>query len=290
MKREHGGVLIRLLLGLIVFALLASAGIVWRDFSRFSNAALAVPADGTSVVVKRGASFRQIMHGLREHKLSAAPRLYWRALAWRMDVTDALHAGEYAITPGTTPRQLLGEMAAGQVLQHRFTIVEGWRFEEALAALRADKRLRHPSKGLSDAEVMQRLGAAGVNPEGRFLPETYAFVRGDSDLDILKRAHLAMGNLLESAWPKRDPDLPLDSPYQALILASIVEKETAQASERKRIAGVFERRLKIGMLLQTDPTVIYGMGDKYHGNIRRKDLTTDTPYNTYTRAGLPPTP
>jgi UPF0755 protein len=176
------------------------------------------------------------------------------------------------------------------VLQHDFTIVDGWTFRELREALARADKLKHPGAGLDDAMLMQRLGLPGELPEGRFLPETYAYVKGDSDLDILKRAHAAMEKTLAALWPQRDPDLPLASPYEALILASIVEKETGRADERAQIAGVFVRRLRYHMLLQTDPSVIYGMGASYDGNIRKRDLTTDTPYNTYTRAGLPPTP
>jgi UPF0755 protein len=176
------------------------------------------------------------------------------------------------------------------VLQRDFTIVDGWTFEELRQALARAEKLKHDSAGLDDAAIMQKIGAAGVSPEGQFLPETYAYVKGDSDLDILRRAHDAMARTLAALWPGRDKGLPLATPYDALILASIVEKETARADERARIAGVFVRRLQDHMLLQTDPSVIYGMGARYTGTIHKSDLTTDTPYNTYTRAGLPPTP
>jgi UPF0755 protein len=189
-----------------------------------------------------------------------------------------------------TPRDLLLNMAAGKVLQRNFTIVDGWNFRELRQALAKADRLRQDAAGLDDAGLMAKIGASGEMPEGRFLPETYAYVKGDSDLDILRRAHAAMTRMLDTLWAQRDKDLPLATPYDALILASIVEKETGRADERPRIAGVFVRRLQTRMLLQTDPTVIYGMGESYAGNIHKSDLTTDTPYNTYTRQGLPPTP
>jgi UPF0755 protein len=181
-------------------------------------------------------------------------------------------------------------MAAGKVLQRNFTIVDGWNFRELRQALAKADKLRQDGATLDEAALMARIGAPGESPEGRFLPETYAYVKGDSDLDILRRAHAAMARTLDALWPRRDKDLPLATPYDALILASIVEKETGRADERPRIAGVFTRRLRDHMLLQTDPTVIYGMGEAYAGNIHKADLTTDTPYNTYTRPGLPPTP
>ncbi|TXH65409.1 MAG: endolytic transglycosylase MltG, partial [Thermomonas sp.] len=171
-----------------------------------------------------------------------------------------------------------------------FTIVEGWNIRDLRKALAKVDGLDHDSAQLDDAALMKALGHPGQHPEGRFLPETYAWVRGDSDLDLLARAHASMQKALDDAWATRAKELPLKSPDEALALASIVEKETGIAEERPQIAGLFVRRLKIGMRLQTDPTVIYGMGAAYAGNIRRSDLTTDTPYNTYTRAGLPPTP
>lgn len=290
MKRVTGGIVLRVLLGLILFALLATVGIVWRDYSRFVDAPLAVPAEGSTLVIEPGSSFRQIVAKLEQRKLSAAPVWYWRFLAEGMHVTETLHAGEYALPSGIEPRQLLHMLAAGKVLQHKFTIVDGWTFVQLRKALNADKLLKHTGRELDDAAIMKRIGAGGEDPEGRFLPETYAFTRGTSDLDLLKRAHRDMDKTLQQAWQNRADGLPLDSPYQALILASIVEKETARADERARIAGVFVRRLKLGMALATDPTVIYGMGSSYNGNITRRDLETDTPYNTYMRAGLPPTP
>ena len=278
---------------LAIAALLAVAAALlwgWNDFRRFARSPLAVTAAGDSVDIARGSSFKAIVDDLRQRRLTAASPLYWRLLAEQMRVAGRLHAGEYALPPGITPRQLLNDMAAGKVLQRDFTIVDGWTFAELRQALAKAPKLRHDSAGLDDAAIMQRIGAAGEQPEGWFLPETYAYVKGDSDLDILQRAHAAMSRLLAKMWPARDKDLPLATPYDALILASIVEKETARADERARIAGVFVRRLQDHMLLQTDPSVIYGMGASYTGNIHKSDLTTDTPYNTYTRPGLPPTP
>jgi UPF0755 protein len=276
---------------LIVLLVLAGAMVYgWHDFSRFSNAPLNVTAPGVSIDVGRGSSFRNIVGELRQRGLSQTNPLYWRLLAEQMRVAGRLHAGEYALNVGITPRQLLANMAAGKVLQRLFTIVDGWTFAELRQALASAEKLNHDSAGLDDATIMQKIGAAGEAPEGRFLPETYAYVKGDSDLDVLRRAHGAMVRTLAALWPARASGLPLSTPYDALILASIVEKETGRPDERAQIAGVFVRRLENHMLLQTDPSVIYGMGASYDGNIRKSDLTADTPYNTYTRPGLPPTP
>ena len=289
-EQMRGRALPRVMLLLVVLAMVAALFHGWQDFSRFSQTPLKVRAQGDSIDIGRGSSFKSIVGDLRERKLTDASPLYWRLLAAQMGVTDRLHAGEYALGQGITPRQLLANMAAGKVLQRKFTIVDGWTFKELCQALDRAEKLKHDTVGLDDAQIMQKIGAAGEIPEGRFLPETYAYVKGDSDLDILRRAHEAMVKTLAELWPGREKDLPLATPYDALILASIVEKETARADERAKIAGVFVRRLQDHMLLQTDPSVIYGMGASYTGNIHKSDLTTDTPYNTYTRPGLPPTP
>ncbi|MBA2078712.1 endolytic transglycosylase MltG [Rhodanobacter sp. PCA2] len=274
----------------LLLALAGAAAWGWHDFSRFSDAPLRVSAPGESIDIARGSSFKEIVQQLRSQDLSTASPLYWRLLAVQMHATGRLHAGEYATPAGITPRRLLANMAAGKVLQRNLTIVDGWTFHDLLLALGKAEKLKHETAGLDAAAIMQKIGAAGEQPEGRFLPETYAYVKGDSDLDILRRAHAAMAKMLDEQWPQRDKSLPLATPYDALILASIVEKETGRADERAKIAGVFVRRLENHMLLQTDPSVIYGMGDSYQGKIHKTDLTTDTPYNTYTRPGLPPTP
>jgi len=288
--QTRGRVAWRALLLVCGLALLGALAWGWHDFNRFSNTPLPVSAQGDSVDVGRGSSFRSIVAELQQRGVTRANAWYWRALAEQMQVAGKLRAGEYALAPGTTPRQLLANMAAGKVLQRNFTIVDGWTFGELRQALAGADHLRHDSVNLDDAAIMRSIGAGGEVPEGRFLPETYAYVKGDSDLDVLRRAHAAMVRTLATLWPSRDPQLPLATPYEALILASIVERETGRADERTRIAGVFVRRLENHMLLQTDPAVIYGMGAAYAGNLRKADLTTDTPYNTYTRAGLPPTP
>jgi UPF0755 protein len=286
----HGRALWRIVALALAVALLAALALAWTDYSRFTNTPLRASAQGGSLDVARGSGLRGIVGELRARDATRAPALYWRALAAQMGVAGKLHAGEYAISTGLTPRQLLANMAGGKVLQRHFTIVEGWTFRELRQALARVDKLGQDGAALDDATLMRRLGAGDEVPEGRFLPETYAWVKGDSDLDILRRAHAAMRKTLDDLWPQRAPDLPFSTPYEALILASIVEKETGLPAERARIAGVFVRRLAAHMLLQTDPTVIYGMGAGYAGNIRKTDLETDTPYNTYLRAGLPPTP
>ena len=277
---------------LLVLVLLGAAalGLGWWRHAAFATVPLAGIETGDTLLVARGDSLPRVVARLQEEGVRTGPLLQWRLLARQLDADGRLQVGEYALTPGATPQSLLLAMRDGKVVRRGFTIIEGWNIRDLRAALAKVEGLRHDGEKLDDAALMKALGHAGQHPEGRFLPETYAWVRGDSDLDILGRAHDAMQKALDAAWASRAPDLPLQSKDEALTLASIVEKETGIAEERPQIAGLFARRLKIGMRLQTDPTVIYGMGAAYAGNIRRSDLTTDTPYNTYTRAGLPPTP
>lgn len=201
-----------------------------------------------------------------------------------------IKAGSYELKPNTSPRRLLTQLVRGEFAQEAITIVEGWTFRQMRAAIAAHQRLRHDTVKLSDEELMQKVSSEYKAPEGLFFPDTYLFAKGSSELEIYKMAHQAMMKHLQTAWEGRDPSLPYKTPYEALTMASIIEKETGQKSERNMIAGVFVNRLRTGMMLQTDPTVIYGMGERYVGDIRKKDLQTDTPYNTYMRAGLPPTP
>ena len=201
-----------------------------------------------------------------------------------------IKAGNYEIPPGTTPRSLLAKLVRGEEALRALTLVEGWNFRQVRQALANDDQIKPDSKGLTDEALMVQLGRPGVAPEGRFFPDTYTYAKGSSDLAVLRRALHAMDRKLEAAWSQRSPDTPLKSADEALVLASIVEKETGRASDRGQIAGVFVNRLRTGMLLQTDPTVIYGLGEKFDGNLRRRDLLADTPWNTYTRGGLPPTP
>jgi UPF0755 protein len=275
---------------LLVIAAAAAGFWSWQRYSAFADAPIAGLEDGDSVVIASGDSLAAVLAKLRASGVVEGEDVEWRLLAWELGAAANLHVGEYALDPGTTPRALLTAMRGGDIIQHRFTIVEGWNIRELRAALDRAEPLLHESTGLDAAALMSAIGHPETHPEGRFLPETYLYSRGDSDLDLLRRAYAASEEALAAAWQQRDPDSPLQTPYDMLILASIVEKETGIAEERPRIAGLFARRLAIGMRLQTDPTVIYGLGTAYDGNIRRRDLTTDTPYNTYTRAGLPPTP
>jgi UPF0755 protein len=232
--------------------------------------------------------------GLASQQIAAAgvpvnPFLF-SLLARVTQKASRIKAGSYELKPGTSPRRLIDQLVRGEFAQESLTIIEGWTFKQMRQAIAGNKGLKHDTAELSDKDLMAKISPDYKAPEGLFFPDTYLFAKGSSDMNIYKQAHAMLMTHLNTAWAKRDPSLPYATPYQALVMASIVEKETGQKSERAMIAGVFVNRLKLGMLLQTDPTVIYGMGDKYEGKIRKKDLETDTPYNTYTRTGLPPTP
>ena len=215
----------------------------------------------------------------------------WLYLWFRLSgQSRQIRAGSYEIMPGTTPRKLLSMLVRGEETLKSISLPEGLNFNQVLLALQSAENLRPDTKGLSGEAIMAKLDKPGVHPEGRFFPDTYTYAKGSSDLAVLKRAARAMDKRLEAAWALRQNDTPLNSPDEALILASIIEKETGKPSDRAAIGGVFTNRLRIRMMLQTDPTVIYGMGSQFDGNLRRRDLLTDTPYNTYTRGGLPPTP
>jgi UPF0755 protein len=201
-----------------------------------------------------------------------------------------IRTGYYAIAPHASPNEILEQLVAGRVVLESLTVVEGSRFSDFRKALEQHPKVNQTLRGRSDAEVMAAIGHAGEQPEGRFFPDTYRFADGTTDRELLQLAYRHMSELLASAWEARAPELPLHSAYEALVLASVVEKETGLARERPQIAGVFTTRLRRGMRLQSDPTIIYGLGDAYDGNIRTRDLQTDTPYNSYTRDGLPPTP
>ncbi|MEO5607753.1 MAG: endolytic transglycosylase MltG [Polaromonas sp.] len=201
-----------------------------------------------------------------------------------------IKAGSYELVPGTSPRKLLRMLVRGEETLKSITLVEGWTFAQVRVALQKAEQLTPDTLALSPEIIMEKLGRPGVHPEGRFFPDTYTYAKGSSDLAVLKRAARAMDKRLDAAWSLRSLDTPLKSPEQALILASIVEKETGKAADRAQIGGVFSNRLRMGMPLQTDPTVIYGLGTQFDGNLRKRDLQRDTPYNTYTRTGLPPTP
>nr|WP_052116304.1 endolytic transglycosylase MltG [Lysobacter dokdonensis] len=274
----------------VLLALAGAAFWAWQRYAGFADAPMAGIEQGETLVVQPGDSLSKVLVRLREAGIVAGHRVEWQALARELGAANKIQVGEYALEAGMTPRDLLKAMRDGRVISRGFMIVPGWTMRDLRAALARDTMLQHETGDITDAALMVKLGHAGQHPEGRFLPETYQFVRGDSDLDILRRAHEAMTRALDGAWEDRAKDTVLKSKDEALILASIVEKETGVADERPQIAGVFARRLKLGMRLETDPTVIYGMGSAYAGNIRKADLQAATPYNTYKIAGLPPTP
>ena len=216
---------------------------------------------------------------------------FWLRIYWRFNLADQpLHSGEYRMVPGMTMEGLIGVWKRGEVVQYSVTLVEGWNFRQVRAALAKDEKLQQTLTDLSDSQVMERIGHPGIFPEGRFFPDTYRFVRGTSDVDLLKKAYDRLEDVLAKEWAQRSADVPYTQPYQALIMASLVEKETGVPQERGQIAGVFVRRMRLGMLLQTDPTVIYGLGERYTGKLTRAHLKEENPYNTYLVPGLPPTP
>ena len=270
---------------MLVGLLLAFAG--WEQ-----NAALKRPltiAEERLLDVPVGATPSGMLNRLEDE--GVLDGALWLRLYWRFNLEGkGLHSGEYRLTPGQTARDLLESWRRGEVVQYSLTLVEGWNFHQLRAALASQERLEQTLGGEDDAAVMRRLGLDGQHPEGRFFPDTYRYVRGTRDIDLLRQAHERLVSVLDEEWGKRAADLPYRDPYQALIMASLVEKETGVASERDEIAGVFIRRLRQGMLLQTDPTVIYGLGERYAGNLTRAHLREATPYNTYVNAGLPPTP
>lgn len=280
----------KLLLVALLLALGAAilAGAAWQRYQAFLGQPLAVPDAGLVFELAPGSTGADIVERLVALGLTR-PDWEWKLLM-RLE-PQVYRAGEYRLESGTRPRELLQLLASGRVITYHLTLVEGWNFRQLAEWVDGNEVLRHRFE-LSDPGQWPSLAAElGVeHPEGWFLPETYQFVRGDSDLDLLRRAHRAMRRALEEAWAGRREESPLQSPYELLVLASIIEKETALEEEREQIAGVFIRRLQKGMRLQTDPTVIYGLGESFDGDIRRRDLQADTPYNTYTRHGLPPTP
>ncbi|MGB5261453.1 MAG: endolytic transglycosylase MltG [Gammaproteobacteria bacterium] len=282
----------RWLVQLMIFILLAGlavAGWLLLSYQRFQDTPVTLATAEVTFEVPPGSSLKKMTRRLFEQGIINQPR-FFTMLGRELDVARRLQAGEYTLRQGMTPRDLLLLMTDGKVVQHDLTLIEGHTFAEMLARIHAHPVIEATLKGLDSAEIMARLGYPGENPEGRFLADTYHFPRNTTDLQFLQRAYQAMQRQLDAAWETRAEGLPLKNPYEALILASIVEKETGKAEERAAIAGVFVRRLQQGMRLQTDPTVIYGLGAQFDGNLRRRDLLNDTPYNTYTRYGLPPTP
>lgn len=241
------------------------------------------------IELQRGATIRTLANQLQQHQLLEYPEFL---IIWARINGDAtrLQAGEYEIHPGETLTDLLDDIVSGQVRQYTLTLVEGWNFKQIMQAINSHEAIQHSLQNLSNEKIMSALGFTDDHPEGLFFPDTYFIHKNITDVDVLLRAHHVMTQTLQRQWDQRDEGLPFKNAYEALILASIVEKETAVTDERPLIAGVFINRLRKKMRLQTDPTVIYGLGDKYDGDIRFRDLRNDTPYNTYTRRGLTPTP
>ena len=277
------------LLGLVFVLALLVAGSAWWWLNEPVTLKLPQDAQVLDLEIEPGTSANTVA-GVVTSSGVALPTTVLQAWFRLSGQARQIKAGSYEITPGTTPRSLLSMLVRGDQALKSITLVEGWNFSQVRAALQKAEQLAPESAALSPEIIMEKLGMPGAHPEGRFFPDTYTYAKGASDLAVLKRAARAMDKRIDAAWAMRSPDTPLKTANEALILASIVEKETGKPTDRGQIAGVFTNRLRVGMLLQTDPTVIYGLGDKFDGNLRKRDLQTDTPYNTYTRAGLPPTP
>lgn len=274
-----------------VAILLASfiGGWVVMDYKQFVADPLPIAAQGYRHVIPPGTSLKRFADELYQDGVVSHP-LYLRWLARFTGKAQSIKAGEYLFAPGITPPQLLEQVVSGAVIQHTFTIVEGWTFAELLEGLRQHDAIEQTLSSLNEEQIMERLGYRGEHPEGRFMPDTYHFPRATTDVAFLQRAYQAMETQLAGEWGQRAEELPYQTPYEALIMASIIEKETARSEERAEIAGVFVRRLVQKMRLQTDPTVIYALGSHFDGNLKRQDLALDSPYNTYMHTGLPPTP
>lgn len=275
----------------LALALLASvsAAFLYLHVQEVLDTPLDVPDGGVTFEIPLGSPFSAVSRSLEERGLIDDDRVLRLYARWTGEASG-IHAGEYRIAAGTTPRELLLQFTSGNVKLYSFTIVEGWNHRELLKALHAHPEISATMTDEDWPALLAELESQAAWPEGLFLPETYRFPQGTTDRTVLAEAYRLMQETLQEEWPQRAADAPVADPYEALILASIVEKETARADERQRIAGVFARRLEKGMRLQTDPTVIYGIGPSFNGNLTRRDLRTDTPYNTYTRHGLPPTP
>lgn len=283
------------IIGLLVVLLVVAVPVAGAWVSSYLHRPLPV-SEILTVEVPRGAGLSRVLYNLNDEGiLGKGLEARFRRVGARLysaftGMDGRMHVGEYQLKPGDSLLSLLEKMDRGDVLQRSLTLVEGWNFRELRARLASLETLEHRLEGLTDEQVMAELGRPDRHPEGWFAPETYFYTRGTADLTILARALARQENILDEAWQQRAKDLPYDTPYEALIMASIVERETGVPKERPEIAGVFTNRLNKGMRLQTDPTVIYGMGEDYKGNIRRSDLRRATPYNTYVIRGLPPTP
>jgi len=292
MAEDEGGTSVgrgmQRLIGIVVIAASFLIGWLWMDYREALDRPFGLQNPAYFEIAK-GDSLAHIAAELEEQGVVSSP-VWFKLRAYVDGSARRLKYGEYEIPPGATLRELLAMFVAGKVRQHPVILVEGWTFAQILMALSQCPPLQKLAAGKTPDEIMQMIGAPGEHPEGRFYPDTYFVTKGTPDIEVLKRAYRRMQTVLNEEWAKRVDGIPYATPYESLIVASIVEKETARADERPLVAGVFIRRLAKGMLLQTDPTVIYGLGDSFTGDIRKEDLLNDTPYNTYVRFGLPPTP
>ncbi|MGZ3237300.1 MAG: endolytic transglycosylase MltG [Burkholderiaceae bacterium] len=274
-----------------VFALLIVLALVFAGFVVYWAQQPIIPQEqpGIDFSIKPGSPVKSAAQQIAAAGVPMNSQLF--VLLARMSGKSAkMKAGNYVLKPGATPLHLIYQLVRGEFAQESISIIEGWTFKQMREEVNSHPALKHDTAQMSDQELLARITADFKSPEGLFFPDTYMFATGASDLQIYKQAHAVLMKRLNESWAARNPSLPYKTSYEALTMASIVEKETGQSSERNMVAAVFVNRLKLGMLLQTDPTVIYGMGDKYKGKIHKSDLERDTPYNTYTRAGLPPTP
>lgn len=273
---------------LVVFGLVLAVGTA-TAFTRYASAPFGFDAGPVRVTVEPGSHLKSIARQLARKGVIQLPWAF-SVLARLRGQGQSLQAGVYEVTGTMSPNELLDRMVRGDAVHDEVKFIEGWTFRQMRAALDAHPGLRHDTRELSERDILERVGAIERNAEGLFFPDTYRFGIGTSDLVVLRKAHSRMRDRLRANWEKRAPGLPLNSPYELLTVASVVEKETGKPEDRTHIAAVFLNRLRIGMRLQSDPTVIYGLGERFDGNLRRRDLETDGPYNSYTRAGLPPTP
>lgn len=277
------------LIGLLVLLGSAYGAWVMMDYHAFLDQPLTFEDKGINYQVNNGMTLTAIARDLEQRGIiEHANYLIW--MGKLSGTANTIKAGEYRFNDGITPERMLQQMVNGEIVEYAITIVEGWTFRQLMDAVHSNEFLLHTLSDYSDEQIMEKIGHPGEHPEGRFLPDTYHFPRLTTDVAFLQRAYNAMQVFVTNHWPERSADVTVKTPYEAMILASIVEKETALPSERKQIAGVFTRRLEKRMRLQTDPTVIYGLGREFDGDIRRRDLRKDTPYNTYLHKGLPPTP
>jgi UPF0755 protein len=272
-------------IALLLISILAAASYLYYCI----NLPLNIVSDKAPFEVNRGDNISKVANRLNQAGILQHPELFI-LFAYMAGDASNIKAGEYLLDVDLTPSKLLQKFTSGDVVKRQITFLEGWTFRQILEELKRNTTIDITSKDLSSNIIMEKLGFGGEYPEGRFFPDSYRYEKGTTDLTILQKAHERMGMILQEEWQQRDTNLPYKNSYDALIMASIIEKETGAPSERSRIASVFINRLKKGMPLQTDPTVIYGMGDSYKGNLTRADLQRDTPYNTYVRTGLPPTP